>query len=89
MGGISPGASNRAGTAATASSLAGRYIFSWKGKVMGELIDKAKGVANETIGKIKRESDDPETRAEGDAQEAKGDFQKAKGEVKGALGDKI
>ncbi len=56
---------------------------------MGELIDKAKGVANETIGKIKRESDDPETRAEGDAQEAKGDFQKAKGEVKGALGDKI
>jgi uncharacterized protein YjbJ (UPF0337 family) len=52
---------------------------------MGEMTDKIKGTANETIGKIKRQSDDPETRAEGAAQEAKGDFQKAKGEVKGAL----
>jgi len=56
---------------------------------MGEMTDKIKGTANETIGKIKRESDDPQTRAEGDAQEAKGDFQKAKGEVKGAFGNKI
>jgi uncharacterized protein YjbJ (UPF0337 family) len=56
---------------------------------MGELTDKVKGAVNETIGKVKRQSDDPETRAEGDAQEAKGDFQKLKGEVKGALGNKI
>jgi len=52
---------------------------------MGELTDKIKGATNETIGKVKRESDDPETRAEGERQEAKGDFQKAKGEVKGAF----
>lgn len=56
---------------------------------MGELTDKIKGHANEAIGKVKRESDNPETRAEGDRQEAKGDLQKAKGEVKGAFGDKI
>ena len=56
---------------------------------MGEFTDKVKGAANETIGKIKRESDDPETQAEGDAQEAKGDYQKAKGEVKGLFGDKV
>lgn len=52
---------------------------------MGELTDKIKGTANEAIGKVKQQSDDPETRAEGEAQEAKGDFQKAKGEVKGAF----
>ena len=56
---------------------------------MGELTDKIKGTANEAIGKVKRESNDPQTRAEGDLQEAKGDFQKAKGELKGALGNKI
>ncbi len=56
---------------------------------MGELTDKIKGSVNEAIGKIKRESDDPETRAEGDVQEAKGDLQKAAGSVKGALGDDI
>lgn len=56
---------------------------------MGELIDKIKGHANEAIGKAKRESDDPDTRAEGDAQEAKGDMQKATGEAKGALGNDI
>ncbi len=55
--------------------------------MMGEMTDKIKGAANETIGKIKRESDNPETRAEGNAQEAKGDFQKAKGNVKGVLND--
>jgi uncharacterized protein YjbJ (UPF0337 family) len=60
---------------------------------MGELTDKLKGVANETIGKAKRvvgdATDRPDIRAEGDAQEAVGDFQKAKGTVKGAFGDKI
>jgi len=60
---------------------------------MGELTDKAKGFANETIGKAKRAigdaTDRPDIRAEGDAQEAVGDLQKAKGSVKGALGDKI
>ena len=54
-------------------------------KAMGELTDKIKGSANEAIGKVKRESNDPDTRAEGEAQELKGDFQKAKGEVKGAF----
>ena len=56
---------------------------------MGELKDKAKGAANETIGKVKQQSDDADTRAEGEAQETKGDFQKAKGEVKGLFGDKV
>ncbi len=56
---------------------------------MGELTDKIKGTVNEAIGKVKRESDDPDTRAEGDLQEAKGDLQKAKGSIKGALGDNI
>ena len=49
---------------------------------MGELKDKAKGIANEIAGNAKQTSDDPNTRAEGRAQERKG-------EVKGALGDKI
>lgn len=56
---------------------------------MGEVIDKAKGYANETVGKAKRAigdaTDRPDIRAEGDAQEAKGDVQKAKGSVKGAI----
>ncbi|MGE3747777.1 MAG: CsbD family protein [Sphingomonadaceae bacterium] len=56
---------------------------------MGEVTDKAKGHANEAIGKGKRAvgdaTDRPDLRAEGDAQEAKGDLQKAKGAVKGAV----
>ena len=56
---------------------------------MGEFTDKVKGTVNEAIGKVKRESDDPETRAEGDRQEAVGDLQQVKGSIKGALGDKI
>ena len=56
---------------------------------MGELTDKIKGATNEAIGKVKRESDNPDTRAEGDRQEAKGDLQKKVGSVKGALGDDI
>jgi hypothetical protein len=34
---------------------------------MGELKDKAKGVANEAAGEVKQHSDDPETRSEGKA----------------------
>lgn len=56
---------------------------------MGELKDKAKGVANEIAGNVKQGSDDPATRAEGRAQERKGEAQNLKGSVKGALGDKI
>jgi len=56
---------------------------------MGELKDKAKGIANEAIGKVKQESDDPQTRAEGEAQETKGEFQNLKGDVKGLFGDKV
>lgn len=56
---------------------------------MGELKDKAKGIANEAIGDVKQQSGNPDTRAEGRAQELKGEAQQVKGEVKGALGDKI
>ena len=56
---------------------------------MGELTDKAKGIANEIAGNTKQMSSDPETRAEGHAQERKGEAQNLKGEVKGAFGDKV
>ena len=56
---------------------------------MGELTEKAKGLANQTVGTIKQQSNDPETRAEGTAQKAKGQAQNLKGEVEGALGDKV
>lgn len=56
---------------------------------MGELKDKAKGIGNEVAGNAKQMSDDPETRAEGRAQERRGEAQNLKGEVKGAFGDKI
>ena len=56
---------------------------------MGELKDKAKGVANEIAGNVKQASDDPNTRAEGRAQERKGEVQNLKGDIKGAFGDKI
>ena len=56
---------------------------------MGEMKDKAKGIANEIGGKMKQGSDDPATRAEGHAQERKGEAQNLKGKVKGALGDKV
>lgn len=56
---------------------------------MGELTDKAKGVGNEIAGKVKQQSNDPETRAKGHAQERKGEAQNLKGKVKGAFGDKI
>ncbi|MCP9223576.1 CsbD family protein [Erythrobacter sp. LQ02-29] len=56
---------------------------------MGEFTDKVKGNANEAAGKLKQQSNDPETRAEGQAQESKGKGQQLKGEVKGKLGDDI
>lgn len=56
---------------------------------MGELVDKIKGNVNEAIGKVKQESKNPDTRAEGVAQEAKGKAQQFAGKVKGALGDDI
>lgn len=56
---------------------------------MGELVDKIKGNVNEALGKAKQESDNPDTRAEGAAQEGKGKAQQLGGKVKGALGDDI
>ena len=56
---------------------------------MGELTDKAKGLANETVGKVKQQSKDAETRAEGHAQERKGEAQNVKGKVEGAVGNKV
>ena len=56
---------------------------------MGELKDKAKGIANEVAGNAKQASSDPVTREEGREQESKGEWQNLKGAVKGALGDKI
>ena len=56
---------------------------------MGELIDKAKGAANDAMGKAKQHSDNYNTRDEGAAQHAKGKLQKAKGAVEGALGNKV
>ncbi|MBR0552158.1 CsbD family protein [Stakelama marina] len=56
---------------------------------MGELKDKVKGNLNEAAGKIKQQSDNPETREEGAEQEGKGKAQQFSGKVKGALGDDI
>jgi uncharacterized protein YjbJ (UPF0337 family) len=56
---------------------------------MGELKDKVKGNLNEAAGKLKQESDNPDTRDEGHGQEVKGKFQQTVGAVKGALGDNI
>lgn len=60
---------------------------------MGELKDKAKGLANEAAGNVKqaigKATDNERLRAEGAAQERKGEAQNLKGKVAGALGDKI
>ena len=56
---------------------------------MGELTDKIKGNVNEAVGKVKQQSDDPDTRDEGARQELKGKGQQFVGKVKGALGDDI
>ena len=56
---------------------------------MGELKDKAKGIANEVAGNVKQQSSDPDTQAEGAAQETKGEAQNLKGTVKGMFGNKV
>lgn len=60
---------------------------------MGEFIDKAKGAANEAIGKVKvaagTHTDNPELIASGAKQQITGKAQAAAGAIKGALGDKI
>ncbi|MET3711121.1 uncharacterized protein YjbJ (UPF0337 family) [Sphingomonas trueperi] len=56
---------------------------------MGELTDKIKGNLNELAGKVKQHSDNPDTKADGAAQEAKGKAQQLGGKIKGALGDDI
>ena len=60
---------------------------------MGEFIDKAKGAANEAIGKAKvsvgQNTDNAELIAKGANQEIKGKAQKLSGSIKGAMGDKI
>ena len=59
---------------------------------MGEFIDKAKGAANEAIGKAKvavgQKTESPELIAKGAVQQAKGHAQKIVGAAKGAAGDK-
>ncbi len=54
---------------------------------MGELVDKIKGNLDEAAGKIKQQSDNPDTRDEGAAQEIKGKGEQFAGKVKGVLGD--
>jgi uncharacterized protein YjbJ (UPF0337 family) len=54
---------------------------------MGEFIDKTKGAINNAVGNAKQQSDNPETRAEGERQELKGDVQNTKGKIKGAIDD--
>lgn len=60
---------------------------------MGELTDRAMGLANEAIGNVKqaagKATDNPELRAKGVAQERKGEAQQITGKVKGALGDRV
>lgn len=60
---------------------------------MGELTDKAKGLANEAVGNTKqaigKATNNEKLTGEGVLQEKKGEAQNLKGKVKGALGDKI
>lgn len=60
---------------------------------MGEFIDKAKGAANEALGKAKvavgQHADKPELVVSGAKQQIKGEAQKVSGEIKGAMGNKI
>lgn len=60
---------------------------------MGEFIDKAKGAANEAIGKAKvavgQKTDSPDLIIDGAEQQAKGQVQKIIGAAKGVLGDKL
>ncbi|MFM9937618.1 MAG: CsbD family protein [Novosphingobium sp.] len=60
---------------------------------MGEFIDKAKGAADEVIGKAKvalgKETESSDLVAKGLAQEAKGHAEKIIGAAKGVLGNKL
>lgn len=60
---------------------------------MGEYIEKAKGAANEAIGKAKvsagRRAENPDLIIKGAQQQGKGAAQKIVGAAKGVLGDKI
>lgn len=60
---------------------------------MGEIKDRAAGLANEAIGNTKQALGDatnnPELKAKGKIQEIKGEAQQAAGKVKGALGDDV
>ena len=60
---------------------------------MGEMKDRAKGLANEAIGNTKqavgKATDNAELHAKGVAQERKGEAQSAAGKIKGAMGDKV
>jgi len=60
---------------------------------MGELTDKAKGIANQVAGKTKQAvgdaTDRPDIEAEGEAQDLEGQGQNLKGTVKGLFGDKV
>lgn len=60
---------------------------------MGEFVDKAKGAANDAMGKAKimvgQKTDQPELIAKGATQRVKGKAQKIAGAAKGAMGDKI
>ncbi len=60
---------------------------------MGELIDKAKGAANEVIGKAKvaigEKTESPDLIIDGAKQQAKGQVQQIVGSAKGVLGDKV
>lgn len=60
---------------------------------MGRFIDKAKGAANEALGKAKvavgKRTDAPELIVCGAKQQIKGGAQKVSGAIKGALVDKL
>ena len=60
---------------------------------MGELTDKAKAAGNKAAGSIKsglgEAANDPNLKAEGEAQKAKGTAQDISGTIKGKLGDDI
>ena len=60
---------------------------------MGEFIDKAKGVANEALGRAKvaagQKTDNPKMIIKGAEQQSKGKAQKVVGAVKGMLGDTL
>ena len=60
---------------------------------MGEFTDKVSAAANKAVGAVKEalgdHQNDPNLKAEGEAQQLKGTGQDVKGSVKGALGDKL